>query len=599
MTVDVLRLEGFAGGRWGVRPEAEGEMMEQHDQRPWAVHYGPGVPAEIEIPDEPVTAGLARSAQRFPERIATDFLGATATYAETEQAVRRAMVVLSGLGVHAGSRVALVLPNCPSHLVAYHAVLRLGAVVVDLNPTYTQAELEHLLGDCGATHALVWHKAVERVLPARATTPLETVVSVDVSRDLPMLSRLLLRLPLKPARAKREALLGTVPSDIADWHHLVAGAQGEVPPATVRADDLALLQYTGGTTGTPKAAMLTHRNLVANLVHGQAWAGFREGEETVYGVLPFFHAFGLTFCLNLPGHIGATLVMFPNFDPAAVVQAFGRRPATFMAGVAPMFDRIAATAEASGKPPAEGFRECRLGFAGAMPIPPATVERWERLTGGLLIEGYGMTECAPIALGNPCAPTRRPGTLGVPFPNTDMRIVDVDDHTREVGPNESGVRRGELLIRGPQVFTGYLNRPEETAHQLLEDGWLRTGDVVEVDATGWVTLVDRVKEMIIVGGFKVYPSTVEDHLRLLPGVTDVAVVGVSTRAGDHEVLAAFVMESGAATPSVETVRAHGEQRLARYALPRRVEFVEDLPRSQIGKVMRRQVQEMFSHRDRD
>lgn len=566
--------------------------MHQHDERPWTVHYGAGVPARIEIPDEPVTAGLQRSARRWPDRVATDFMGATATYAQTEDAVRRAMVVLAGLGVKPGSRVALVLPNCPSHLVAYHAALRLGAVVIDLNPTYTQAELEHLLADSVATHALVWHKAVARVLGVRDS--LQALVSVDVSRDLPGLSRLMLRLPVKPAREKRDALLGTVPSDVADWHTLVRGATGEVPAAQVGADDLALLQYTGGTTGTPKAAMLSHRNLVANLVHGQAWADFREGEETVYGVLPFFHAFGLTFCLNLPAYIGATLVMFPNFDPQAVLAAFGRRPGTFMGGVAPMFDRIATAAETADKPPTEGLRQMRLGFAGAMPIPPSTVERWERLTGGLLIEGYGMTECAPIALGNPCAPTRRPGTLGVPFPNTEMRIVDIDDHTSEVEPDEDGRRRGELLVRGPQVFAGYLNRPDETDHQLVEDGWLRTGDVVQVDETGWVTLVDRVKEMIIVGGFKVYPSTVEEHLRLMPGVADVAVVGVRTDGGDDLVVAAFVLEAGAEAPTVEAVRTHGEQRLARYALPRRVEVVDELPRSQIGKVMRRQVQERFT-----
>lgn len=567
--------------------------MNEHDERPWSVHYGPGVPTRIDIPDEPVTAGLARAAERWPDRIATDFLGATATYAETEQAIRRAMSVLHGLGVRPGQTVALVLPNCPSHLVAYHAVLRLGAIVVDLNPTYTEAELAHLLVDCDAQYALVWHKAVETVLAASGGSSLQ-VVSVDVARDLPTSAQLLLKLPVKAAREKRNALRGTVPAEIPDWHTLIKNARGEVPTVAVGADDLALLQYTGGTTGTPKAAMLTHRNLVANIVHGQAWASFREGEETVYGVLPFFHAFGLTFCLNLAGHIGATLVMFPNFEPETVLKAFGRRPATFMAGVAPMFDRIATAAETSSNPPTEGLRQTRLGFAGAMPIPAETVERWERLTGGLLIEGYGMTECAPIALGNPCAPTRRPGTLGVPFPNTDMKIVDIDDHTREVEPSTSGVRRGELLVRGPQVFLGYRNRPEETAHQLLEGGWLRTGDVVEVDATGWVTLVDRVKEMIIVGGFKVYPSTVEDHLRLMVGVIDVAVVGVPTPGGDDEVLAAFVLEAGVGAPSVADVRTHGEQRLARYALPRRVEVVDELPRSQIGKVMRRQVQELFT-----
>jgi long-chain acyl-CoA synthetase len=562
--------------------------MDQPQQHPWAVHYGPDVPLVIDVPDEPITAGLQRAAQQWPQRIATDFLGATATFADIEHAVGRAMTVLRDLGVSAGDRVALVLPNCPSHLVAYHAALRLGAVVVELNPTYSRAELLELLADSQASYALVWHKAVERVTDA----PDVRIVSVDVAKDLPRSSQLLLKLPVKAARTKRDALRGRVPREVADWHALIAQASGHAEAAQVRGDDLALLQYTGGTTGTPKAAQLTHRNLVANLVHGQAWAKFEQGGETVYGILPFFHAFGLTFCLNLPGYVGATLVMFPNFDPPTVLTAFERRPATFVPGVAPMFTRIADQAANASTRAREGLSKVRLGFAGAMPIPASTVTAWESLTGGLLIEGYGMTECAPIVLGNPCTPERRPGTLGVPFPNTLMRVVEIDDHAVEVQPDDEGGRRGELLVKGPQVFAGYWNRPDETAHQLLDDGWLRTGDVVEVDATGWVRLVDRVKEMIIVGGFKVYPSHVEDVIRQMPDVADVAVVGVTTEAGDDEVVAALVLADGADAPSVEQVREHGAQTLARYALPKRVVVLDDLPRSQIGKVMRREVQRL-------
>ncbi|MFS3128606.1 AMP-binding protein [Nocardioides sp. Bht2] len=566
-------------------------------EKPWTKHYGAGVPAEIAIPDEPVTAGLIRAAAQWPDRIATDFLGATATFAETEQKIRRAMGALHELGVGMGKRIALVLPNCPSHLIAYHAALRLGAVVVEVNPTYTTEELAHLLRDSQATHAIVWHKAVERVLAARPGTALEQIISADIVRDLPKLSQLLLRLPVNAAREKNEALRGTVPPGFPDWHRLIADVPDlELPEVEIRGEHLALLQYTGGTTGTPKAAMLTHRNLVANMVHGDAWVRFQPGGETVYGVLPFFHAFGLTFCLNLPGYLGATLVMFPNFDPPTVVAALRRRPGTFMGGVAPMFDRIATAVESAKKPPLAEIRQMRLGFAGAMPIPERTVERWEALTGGLLIEGYGMTECAPIALGNPASEARRPGTLGVPFPNTEIRIVDIDDPTLEVTPGDDGSLRGELLVRGPQVFNGYWNLPDETAGQLLAGGWLRTGDVVAVDPTGWITLVDRVKEMIIVGGFKVYPTQVEDHLRTMPGVVDVAVVGVPTRNGDDEILAAFVLADGAEAPTLDGVRAFAEQHVARYALPRRVEVLDDLPRSQIGKVMRRQVLEQVTER---
>ncbi len=561
--------------------------------RPWLVHYSAGTSAVIPIPDEPVTAGLERSVLRWPDRVAIDFLGATLTYAQVDVRIRQAMSVLVELGVGPGERVGLVMPNCSSHVVAFHAVLRLGAVAVELNPTYTAAEMEHLLADADVHTVLVWRHGVADVVAAQSGSAVQRIVAVDVAADLPRRSRLLLKLPVSKAKEKRAALDGAVPKEIPIWHELLAAAPEHRGAAQPRGEDLALLQYTGGTTGTPKAARLLHRNLVANLVHAEAWADVEEGAETVFGILPFFHAFGLTFSLTLPGYLGATLVAFPNFDPAAVIDAQRRRPATFIAGVAPMFDRIVDALAAAPRKPVHGLSSIRLAFAGAMPIPARTVRRWEEATGGLLIEGYGMTECAPIALGNPAEATRRPGTLGVPFPNTEMRIVDQDDPEVLVQPAADGSRRGELLVRGPQVFDGYWNRPEETAGQLLADGWLRTGDVVLVDADGWVTLVDRIKEMIIVGGFKVYPSQVEEHVRLMPGVSDVAVVGLL--AGEEEQVAAvLVMEAGASAPSLEDVRAFGEQKLPRYALPRSVHVVEELPRSQIGKVLRRVVRDAMT-----
>ncbi len=558
----------------------------------WLAHYPPSVRGRVDIPDEPITAGLVRAAERWPDRVAVDFLGATTTYAALDERIRRTMTALVGLGVRAGDRVALALPNCTSHVVAFHAVLRLGGVVVELNPTYTPAETAHLLADSGATTVLAWRHGIADVLAAQDADVPRTVVAVDVAKDLPALSRVALRLPVAKAREKRAALDGPVPSEVPDLHRLTAASEPSQVAPVGRGGDLALLQYTGGTTGTPKAARLLHRNLVANVVHGQEWARFSEGEETVFGVLPFFHAFGLTFCLTLPGHIGATLVAFPNFDPDAVVAAQSRRPATFLAGVAPMYDRIVDALERAKKPPVGGLSSIRLGFAGAMPIARHTQERWEAATGGLLIEGYGMTECAPIALGNPVSQARRPGTLGVPFPNTEMRVVDQDDPHSVAVLAEDGSVRGELLVRGPQVFDGYWNRPEETATQILDEGWMRTGDVVRVDPDGWVTLVDRVKEMIIVGGFKVYPSQVEDHLRTMPGVADVAVVGLPDGDGE-QVVAALVLEKGVTAPTLSQVRAHAEERLPRYALPRRIAVVKDLPRSQIGKVLRRVVREQM------
>jgi long-chain acyl-CoA synthetase len=368
------------------------------------------------------------------------------------------------------------------------------------------------------------------------------------------------------------------------WHRLVAKAAPLDPahPAP-SSSDVALLQYTGGTTGTPKGAMLTHRNLVANAVQGHTWTGVEPGTDVVYGVLPFFHAFGLTLCLSYAMRVGATLVAFPSFDPAMVLAAQKRLPGTFLPAVPPMLDRLAVAAVAAGA----DLTSFRYAISGAMALPAATAQKWEDVTGGLVVEGYGMTETSPVALGNPLTDARRPGTLGLPFPSTSIRVVDPTDVTREVEQGE----RGELLIQGPQVFAGYWGRPDGTAEQLLDDGWLRTGDIVTVDETGWVVLVDRIKEVIVSGGFKVYPSQVEDRLREMPGVADVAVVGVPGGDLGETVVAAFVLEPGARGVDLAAVRAWGERHLARYALPRRIVVLDELPRSQVGKVLRRVVRE--------
>lgn len=559
-------------------------MPVTHFSRPWHTSYAPGVPPEVIVPDEPLIDFLDRAAEQWPERVAVDFMGQATTYAELADAVARGATVLRDLGVRPGDRVAIALPNCLSHVVAFYATLRIGAVVVEHNPTYTAAELEHQLADSGATVALIWEKAVAAALSAQPTTDVRTVVAVDVSADLPAVKRLALRLPLPTARRTRDALRATLPAGTPVWHRLVADA-APLPTDHPRpqSSDVALLQYTGGTTGTPKAAVLTHRNLVANAEQGQAWTRAEPGTDTIYGILPFFHAFGLTLCLTYAIRIGATLVAFPKFDPKAVLAAQRRRPGTFLPAVPPMLDRLATAAEASNA----DLSSFRYAISGAMSLSAETAQRWERVTGGLVIEGYGMTETSPVALGSPLSPARRPGALGLPFPSTDVRIVDQEDPTRDV---ERGAQ-GELLIRGPQVFQGYWGRPEETAEQLLEGGWLRTGDVVRIDEDGFVVLVDRIKEMIVTGGFKVYPSQVEDRLRSMPGVRDVAVVGMPGGDLGEKVVAAIVMELGHAQVELQAVREWCSDRLARYALPRELVILTELPRSQIGKVLRRVVRD--------
>jgi long-chain acyl-CoA synthetase len=551
-------------------------------RRPWHASYGPGVPADVTVPDEGIPASLERAAAAWPDRVAVDFLGRATTFRDLAAQVARASQALLDLGVRACDRVAIALPNCTSHVVAFHAVLRIGGVVVEHNPTYTARELAHQLADSGAVVAIVWEKAVAAVLSVQPETAVRHVVAVDLSADLPWRSRFALRLPVRAARTAREAMRAPLPPGTPVWHRLVASAAPL--PSDHRgpsSGDLALLQYTGGTTGTPKGAMLTHANLVANAVQGQAWTGAEDGRETIYGVLPFFHAFGLTLCLTYAARIGATLVAFPKFDAEQVLSAQRRRPGTFLPAVPPMLDRLSVAAAAAGA----DLSSFRYAISGAMPLPRATAERWEELTGGYVVEGYGLTETSPVALGSPLSPARRPGALGLPFPSTDIRVVDPEDVTRDTD-------EGELLIHGPQVFAGYWNRPEETAEQLLEGGWLRTGDIVRMEDDGMVVLVDRIKEMIVTGGYKVYPSQVEDQLRSMPGVQDVAVIGVPAGDLGEHVVAAVTLDDGARV-DLAAVRAWLEPRVARYAVPRDLVVLPELPRSLIGKVLRRVVREDY------
>ena len=549
--------------------------------RPWLTSYAPGVPAEITVPDEPLDMLVARAAARFGDRAALDFFGATTSYTELADQVARAAAVLVGLGVRAGDRVGLVLPNCPQHVVAFYAAVRIGAVVVEHNPLYTRDELLYQLADHGATVVVCWDQIAGTIAELADQTAITTLIAVDLTSALPWPARLALRLPLPKARHARAAITGPIPPGCLRWEALVRRARplddAGVPRPGV--DDTALLQYTGGTTGTPKGAILTHRNLLANMTQGRAWVpGLIDGEETVYAVLPLFHTFGLTLCLTFAMSIGATLVLLPRFDLDQMLTAIRRRPPTFLPAVPPIYERLATTAKERGV----DLTSIRYSFSGAMALPPETVQLWEKVTGGLLVEGYGLTECAPIALGNPVSTGRRPGTVGVPFPSTDIRIVDPDDldHDRSIG------ERGELLVRGPQVFSGYWNRPEDTAAVLLPGGWLRTGDIVIADAGGFVRIVDRIKELIITGGFNVYPSEVEDVLRQLPEIADAAAVGLPDGHGGENVVVAVVPADGAEIDAT-AVRAHCRRHLAGYKVPKKVIVVAELPRSQIGKVLRR------------
>ena len=555
------------------------------EARPWLAAYAPEVPHEIEPVTESLVDMLDASVARFGRSTALVFFGATTTYRELGEQVERAAEGLRRMGVTAGDRVALVLPNCPQHVVAFYAVLRLGAIVVEHNPLYSPRELRHQFEDHQARFAIVWDAVYDTIAGFPADLALEGIVSVDMTEAMPFGTRVALRLPVPKARRLR-AQLTTTPTSRRPypWAKLVGHSRLSRRAPRPGLDDIALLQYTSGTTGSPKGAILTHRNLRANAAQGRAWVpGLREGKETFYGVLPLFHAYGMTLCLTFAMSIGATLVLFPKFDVDLVASAAAATPPTFLPAVPPIYDQLARAADRGRI----DLGTVRFAISGAMSLPVATVERWEEASGGLLVEGYGMTETSPVALGNPIGPTRRPGTVGVPFPSTEIRIVDPEDPAVIRGVDEAG----ELQIRGPQVFSGYWRRPGETAEALLPGGWLRTGDIAEMSEDGFVTIVDRLKELIITGGFNVSPTEVEEVLQSHPDVVAAAVVGLGV-GGVETVTAAVVLRDGAVFDET-ALREFARQHLAAYKVPRRVVVVDDLPRSLIGKVLRRQVREQL------
>jgi long-chain acyl-CoA synthetase len=568
-------------------------MTEITTPRPWLASYAEGVPDEIDLPTGSLYDLVSGAIAEFPKSVALEFFGATTTYAEMGVQIDRAAEGLRLLGVQKGDTVALVLPNCPQHIVAFYAVLRLGAIVVEHNPLYTPRELRHQFEDHGAKTVIAWNNVVATIQAFPEDVAVENLISVDVTRAMPFGTRALLRLPIAKARESRKALTTSVHNTIS-WEELQKSAPIKPEIFKPEAGDVALIQYTSGTTGLPKGATLTHVNLTTNAAQARAWVPtVKRGEGcVVYAVLPMFHAYGLTLCLTFAMSMGARLVLFPKFDPDLVLKVVKKRPATFLPAVPPIYERLTAAAKEQGV----SLKGIQIAISGAMPLSAAVVEPWEALTGGTLVEGYGLSETSPVLMANPVGPTRVAGTVGLPLPNTEIRVVDPENPTTDRTPGEEG----ELIVRGPQVFSGYWKKPDETSAVFVptsDDGadWFRTGDIVTVDEQGFVRVVDRIKELIITGGFNVAPSEVEDTLRQHPDIADVAVVGLPSAHSGEDVVAAVVLAPGK-TLDEESIRAYGRDNLTAYKVPRHVYQVDELPRSLIGKVLRKQVKESLVER---
>lgn len=550
--------------------------------RPWLDSYADGIPHDIEPVRGSLNDLVRVTAEKYPKAVALEYFGAETTYESMVEQIQRAAEGLRRLGVTKGDTVALILPNCPQHVVAFYAVLRLGAIVVEHNPLYTPRELQHQFEDHGARWAIAWDKTVATIQKFPDSVPIDGIVSIDVTKAMPLVMRLQLKLPVKKARESRDRLTTTV-SGTTTWEDIVSQARIDPSYPRPETDDLALIQYTSGTTGHPKGAMLTHGNLLSNAAQCQAWIPqIKEGSTVVYAILPMFHAYGLTLCLTFAMRMGARLVLFPAFEPSLVLKAMKSHPPTFLPAVPPIYQRLQRAADDAGV----SLKGIDIAISGAMPLSASVVEPWEERSGGWLIEGYGLSETSPVLMANPVSDERRAGTVGLPFPSTEARAVDPDNPTVDVPRGE----RGELIVRGPQVFQGYWHRPEETAEVFVGD-WFRTGDIVTIADDGFVTIVDRIKDLIISGGFNVSPSEVEDTLRKFDAVEDVAVVGLGSSSAE-QVTAAVVVKKGMELDQ-DALRQFARDNLAAYKVPRRIVVVNDLPRSLVGKVIRRRVKEQL------
>jgi long-chain acyl-CoA synthetase len=555
--------------------------------RPWIKSYAEGVPGDIELPTGSLADLIQASVTEFGDHVALEFFGRETSYTELGAQIDRAAEGLRKLGVRKGDPIALIMPNCPQHVVAFYAILRLGAIVIEHNPLYTPREMRHQFEQHGARVVIAWDKVVGTLQDFPDDVVVDHIISVDMTRAMPFRLRFALKLPIPPARKQRSELTAKV-SGTTPWEQLIGETAIKPSVAGPTTADVAVIQYTSGTTGSPKGATLTHLNLAVNAAQARAWVPtIQRGTASVHAVLPLFHAYGLTLCLTFAMSMGARLVLFPRFDPDLVLPVIKKRPPTFLPAVPPIYERLTTAAKAKGV----SLEGIEIAISGAMPLSQSVITPWEQLTKGYLVEGYGLSECSPVLTANPVGEGRKQGTIGLPLPGTDIRIVDPDDPTKDMPAGEPG----ELLAKGPQVMSGYWRKPEATA-EVFVDGWYRTGDIATIDDDGFITIVDRMKELVITGGFNVSPTEVEDILRGFEGVADVAIVGLpSARDGEHVIAA--VMQAPGKTVDEAALRAYARENMAAYKVPKRVYLVDELPKSLIGKVLRKKVKEALLARD--
>ncbi len=553
-------------------------------EKPWLAHYDDGVPAHIDYPEITLVEMFEQTARKYPDSPCTIFKGAVITYKEMDEITDRLAAGFASLGVGKGDRVGLLVPNTPQFVMAYFGVMKAGGIIVATNPLYTGREIIHQANDAGMKAMVVMTNFYEKVCAIKDQTQIETLVVTNLKETLPPLLRVLFTLAKEKKGGFRVDALG--PGDVWMQDLIAQHTPAERPKIELSPNDTAVFQYTGGTTGVSKGAVAMHRAIVANSYQIDGWlTECEDGKEVVLMAIPLYHAYGMIVGMTFGVKTGASLVMVPDpRDTKDVLENLQKYRATIYPGVPAMYNAINNHPDVlSGKYDVTSIKAC---ISGSAPLLRETKETFERLTKGKLFEGYGLSETTVATHCNPLLGENKTGSIGLPFPDVECKIVDLDDGTTALGPEEVG----EIIIKGPQVMKGYHNMPTETANS-LRDGWLYTGDIGYMDEEGYFYIVDRKKELIKPGGFQVWPREVEEVLATHPAILEAGVAGIPDAHSGEAVEAWVVLKPGESI-TVDQLRAFCKENLAAYKVPKEVVFMDQLPRTNVGKILRRELVRM-------
>jgi long-chain acyl-CoA synthetase len=555
------------------------------NDRPWLKAYPPGVPADIDASIYPsLVALMEESFTKFADRTAYSFMGKEVSFGQTDKLSQQLGAYLQGLGLARGDRVAIMMPNVPQYPVAVAAILRAGYIVVNVNPLYTPRELEHQLKDSGSKAIVIIENFARTLEQCIAATPVKHVVLCTMGDMLGAVKGTLVNYVVRSVKKLVPAFC--LPGAVKFKDALAQGAKGTLTKPQIKPDDVAVLQYTGGTTGVSKGAVLLHRNIVANLLQSEAWNDpamkkVPEGEQpTGVCALPLYHIFAFTVGMMLSMRTGAKLILIPNpRDIAGTLKELSKHKFHSLPAVNTLFNGLANHPDFN----TVDWSNLKVSVGGGMAVQGAVAKLWLDKTGCPIVEGYGLSETSPSASCNPATSTEYTGTIGLPLPSTYMKLVDDDGN--EVPPGQPG----EIAIKGPQVMAGYWQRPDETAKVMTADGYFKSGDIGTVDDRGYFKIVDRKKDMVLVSGFNVYPNEVEDVVAKLDGVMECAVVGVPDEKTGEAVKLVIVKKDQALTE--EKVREYCRANLTGYKQPRVIEFRTDMPKTPVGKILRRELRD--------